>query len=51
MLGIEGVWPEYNISKSNISIVAYDFGIKTNILRLLSDHVGDRSCCKCRNTF
>ena len=36
----QGVWPEHNISSSNLSIVAYDFGIKTNILRLLSDHVG-----------
>ena len=36
----QGVWPEHNTSSSNLSIVAYDFGIKTNILRLLSDHVG-----------
>jgi carbamoyl-phosphate synthase small subunit len=36
----QGVWPEHNISSSKLSIVAYDFGIKANILRLLSDHVG-----------
>jgi carbamoyl-phosphate synthase small subunit len=36
----QGVWPECNISSSKLSIVAYDFGIKANILRLLSDHVG-----------
>ena len=36
----QGVWPEHNVSSSKLSIVAYDFGIKANILRLLSDHVG-----------
>ena len=36
----EGVWPNLNLATKEYPIVAYDFGIKTNILRLLSDHVG-----------
>ena len=36
----EGVWPEKNIPKKPLHIVAYDYGIKENILRLLVEHVG-----------
>ena len=36
----EGVWPKRNISKNSHHIVAYDYGIKENILRLLAEHVG-----------
>ena len=38
----KGVWPEYTeAQKIKGPVVAYDFGIKTNILRLLSDYVGE----------
>ena len=38
----KGVWPEYTeAQKVKGPVVAYDFGIKTNILRLLSDYVGE----------
>jgi len=37
----EGVWPANNLATKNHPVVAFDFGIKNNILRLLSDHVGE----------
>ena len=37
---IEGTWPEYSETDINLNIVAYDFGIKKNILRLLTESVG-----------
>ena len=36
----EGVWPDFNKTSSDFHIVAIDFGIKENILRLLAEHVG-----------
>jgi len=45
---IEGTWPDYLESEKDLNVVAYDFGIKKNILRLLSDSVGkvDVVCAK-----
>ena len=37
----KGTWPLNNISKNSHQVVAYDFGIKENILRLLNEHVGE----------
>ena len=37
----KGTWPLNNISKDSHQVVAYDFGIKENILRLLNEHVGE----------
>ena len=37
----EGTWPEFKQSSIKMPIVAFDFGIKRNILRLLSDHLGE----------
>ena len=36
----EGAWPNYLASKNDKLIVAIDFGVKKNILRLLRKHVG-----------
>ena len=36
----EGTWPNYQDINSERLIVAVDFGVKKNILRLLSKHVG-----------
>ncbi len=36
----QGIWPSNKQTKGSIHIVAYDFGIKENILRLLAEHVG-----------
>ena len=36
----EGAWPNYQASKNDKLIVAIDFGVKKNILRLLRKHVG-----------
>ncbi len=36
----EGVWPKYSNSNSNTFIAAYDYGIKTNILRLIAENIG-----------
>ena len=47
----QGVWPEHNVSSSKLSIVAYDFGIKANILRLLSDHVGTVNVVNAETSF
>ena len=37
---VEGTWPDYLESDKDLNVVAYDFGIKKNILRLLADSVG-----------
>mgnify|MGYP001361499671 FL=1 len=37
----EGTWPEFKRNEKSNSVIAYDFGIKKNILRLLSEQVGD----------
>jgi carbamoyl-phosphate synthase small subunit len=37
----EGVWPEKKKTRDSNMVVAYDYGIKENILRLLADHVGE----------
>ena len=36
----EGTWPNYQMVKNERLIVAVDFGVKRNILRLLRKHVG-----------
>lgn len=36
----EGTWPNFNKVKNDKLIVAIDFGVKKNILRLLRKHVG-----------
>ena len=47
----EGVWPEYRKSKSKLHIVAYDYGIKKNILRLLCEHIGKVSVVNAKCPF
>ena len=37
----KGTWPQNNSSKESHNVVAYDFGIKENILRLLNEHLGE----------
>ncbi|MDC1300636.1 glutamine-hydrolyzing carbamoyl-phosphate synthase small subunit [Gammaproteobacteria bacterium] len=37
----EGTWPDYKDVSDGILIVAVDFGVKKNILRLLRKHVGE----------
>tara|TARA_B100000902_G_scaffold36093_1_gene43231 strand:+ start:815 stop:1939 length:1125 start_codon:yes stop_codon:yes gene_type:complete len=46
-----GVWPEYNNTKGKHHIVAYDFGIKRNILRLLAEHVGKVTVVNAETSF
>ena len=47
----EGIWPDYKKSSSNLNIVAYDFGIKRNILRLLAEHVGKVTVVNAQTPF
>jgi len=47
----EGVWPKYKKASSNFNIVAYDFGIKRNILRLLAEHVGKVTVVNAQTSF
>ena len=47
----EGIWPDYKKSSSNLKIVAYDFGIKRNILRLLAEHVGKVTVVNAQTSF
>lgn len=48
----KGVWPEYvEAEKIKGPVVAYDFGIKTNILRLLSDYVGEVNVVNAQTPF
>jgi carbamoylphosphate synthase small subunit len=37
---MKGTWPNYQDVKNEKLIVAIDFGVKKNILRLLRKHVG-----------
>ena len=36
----QGVWPKNSVSEISYPVIAYDYGIKENILRLLTEHVG-----------
>ena len=47
----EGIWPEVKKSKNSYSVVAYDYGIKENILRLLSEHVGEVRVVNAKTPF
>ena len=48
----QGVWPEHKVSSNRFGpIVAFDFGIKTNILRLLSDYVGEVHVVNAKTSF
>jgi len=47
----EGVWPTNNLATKNYPVVAFDFGIKNNILRLLSDHVGEITVVNAKTSF
>ena len=47
----EGIWPEVKKSKNSYSVVAYDYGIKENILRLLSEHVGEVKVVNAKTPF
>ena len=47
----EGVWPENKITKCSNMVVAYDYGIKENILRLLADHVGEVKVVNAETSF
>ena len=47
----EGVWPANNLATKNHPVVAFDFGIKNNILRLLSDHVGEITVVNAETSF
>ena len=48
---IEGTWPEYYETDKNLNIVAYDFGIKKNILRLLTESVGKVDVVNAKTSF
>ena len=47
----EGVWPDFKKTSSNFHIVAIDFGIKENILRLLAEHVGKITVVNAQTPF
>ncbi len=47
----EGTWPNYQEVKNNKLIVAVDFGVKKNILRLLRKHVGKVEVVNAEITF
>ena len=47
----EGVWPEKKKTKHSNMVVAYDYGIKENILRLLADHVGEVKVVNAETSF
>ena len=47
----EGVWPENKKTKDSNMVVAYDYGIKENILRLLADHVGEVKVVNAETSF
>jgi carbamoyl-phosphate synthase small subunit len=48
---IEGTWPDYHESNKDLNVVAYDFGIKKNILRLLADSVGKVDVVNAKTSF
>ena len=47
----EGTWPNYQDVSSDRQIVAIDFGIKKNILRLLKKHVGNVTVVNAQISF
>ena len=47
----EGTWPNYQDVSSERQIVAIDFGIKKNILRLLKKHVGNVTVVNAQISF
>tara|TARA_B100000579_G_C22753110_1_gene815040 strand:+ start:103 stop:1227 length:1125 start_codon:yes stop_codon:yes gene_type:complete len=47
----EGTWPNYQETKNEKLIVAVDFGVKKNILRLLRKHVGKVQVVNAQITF
>ena len=47
----KGVWPQNNSSEKSYSVVAYDYGIKENILRLLTEYVGKVKVVNAKTTF
>ena len=47
----EGTWPNYQEVKSKKLIVAVDFGVKKNILRLLRKHVGKVKVVNAQTSF
>ena len=47
----KGVWPENNSSEKSYSVVAYDYGIKENILRLLTEYVGKVKVVNAKTTY
>ena len=47
----EGTWPNYEEVSNNRQIVAIDFGIKKNILRLLKQHVGNVTVVNAQISF
>jgi carbamoyl-phosphate synthase small subunit len=47
----QGTWPQNQKSEKSYPVVAYDYGIKENILRLLSDHVGKVKVVNAKTSF
>ena len=47
----EGIWPDYVKNESKYKIVAIDFGIKKNILRLLSESFGEIQVVNAESSF
>ena len=47
----EGVWPKNKKTRDSNMVVAYDYGIKENILRLLADHVGEVKVVNAETSF
>ena len=47
----EGVWPDNSKSNNEYSVIAYDYGIKENILRLLSEHIGPVKVVNAKTPF
>ena len=47
----EGIWPENKELNESYSIVAYDYGIKENILRLLTESLGSVKVVNAKTPF
>ena len=47
----QGTWPQNQKSEKSYPVIAYDFGIKENILRLLSEHVGKVKVVNAKTPF
>jgi len=47
----EGVWPKNKKTDYSNTVIAYDFGIKENILRLLADNVGEVKVVNAETSF